>query len=79
MSAPKVFLKFSLGFLSLFIIICSFLFDSGEDDFSPSYESRENIYKGTQFTKLIGYIRNIQALLIVVVIIIAFSLIFLKD
>ena len=38
-------LKFFLIVLGIIIIIFSFLLDDGENDFSHSYESKENIYK----------------------------------
>lgn len=67
-------LKILLGTLAVIIITCSFLLDSGEDDFSPARESKENINKSTHFTKLTKFVRNIYALLIVVFVLLAFLL-----
>ena len=67
-------LKFFLIVLGIIIIIFSFLLDDGENDFSPSYESKENIYKKTPFTKLTNFARNVYALLIVVFIFLLFFL-----
>lgn len=65
-------LKIFLGLFGMIIIFFSFLFDNGEDDFSPSWESKENINKGTHFTKLTNLLRNIYMLLLVVFIMFVF-------
>jgi len=61
--------------LGIIIILFSFFFDDGEEaDLSPSYESKENIYKKTHFTKLTNFVRNIYALLIISFIFLLFFL-----
>jgi len=70
----KKFLQGVVGVVGIIIIICSFLVSSQGDDFSPSWESKENINKSTHFTKLTNFIRNIYGSLIVAFLVLVFFL-----
>jgi len=66
-------LKIFLLTLGTIITICSFFFEES-DSFSPTKESKENIYKTTHFTKLTNSVRNVYMILIIIFISLAFLL-----
>lgn len=66
-------LKIVLWILGIIVVILSFFFGE-EDGFSPTQESKENIYKNTHFTKLTKFIRNIYMILIAIFIGLTFLL-----
>ncbi|RHZ35537.1 hypothetical protein [endosymbiont GvMRE of Glomus versiforme] len=69
----SVALKIILWIIGIIIVIFSFFFEE-EDNFSPTQEAKENIYKTTHFTKLTNFIRNIYILLIGIFILLVFLL-----
>ena len=66
-------LKILLWALGIAVIICSFFFEEA-DSFSPTKESKENIYKTTHFTKLTNSVRNVYMVLIAIFISLTFLL-----
>jgi len=66
--------KFFLISLALIVVAGSLFFSSEEDNFSPAEERKENISKGTHFTRLINFFRNIFALLMLTFILLVFGL-----